>query len=192
MAKRIYIIFLFFLISAFLYSGSRNKGLCDFICFSSDLKYAFFKTAYPSGRDFIKYSIFDTVKRKLLYEYKTKNELLKWNSYFRGVLKQKGIMAKTYKGYGVNIVSRLNGVREEGGRVLYNNTYTLNLEYKDSNVYKRLRVFEIAISSYQKAALFRYRVYWAKNARAFAVCMFFENDIYANYKTSSFFYALSW
>jgi hypothetical protein len=192
MVKKIISIGSLLFICLSLYSERTQSGYVDFLCFSKDLRYAYFKTTDLSKEIFIKYGIFDTVKRKLLYEYKTGSELKKWNRYFISASKEKGIETHSYKGYSVKIASRYNAVNEAGARRLFNNEYTISLEYKNDNVYKRIRVLVLNVSSFERKAILNYRVYFSKSARAFALSLLFTNDVYAGYKTSQFFYALSW
>jgi hypothetical protein len=125
MVKKIISIGSLLFICLSLYSERTQSGYVDFLCFSKDLRYAYFKTTDLSKEIFIKYGIFDTVKRKLLYEYKTGSELKKWNRYFISASKEKGIETHSYKGYSVKMRPGLGAFLTTSTQLAWNTKMTM-------------------------------------------------------------------
>lgn len=202
--KTIAILFVLTALIQFNYGKSLRKK-ADFLAFSKDNRYAFFKVL--NGNKLSAYIIYDMKREKIARLYNTKTGFERWQSFIAKTPTLRGIKSKTYKGYSVEVkytkrvfegkqmpgsgsgmyfdLNKENAVLKQKKCVFY-------LVFDSKNVYKKTPLFSSAFSSYAAMPDFDFKVWWGENLRSVAVAVIWKIRAYAYYETRYKVFALSW
>ncbi len=196
-------LFLFILVS-----GKTSAQTADFVAFSINNRYAFFRVINPASENQpIKYLIFDMKKERVIQEYKTKRNMEYWNRYFGNLSKVIGIKRKQYKGYSVQMQCKetvYKGEEKPGmgtdrvfdwnkaPAVFHRKKCTLYLVYNKYGYFKKTPLFEHSLSSYTAMPTVTHYVWWAPHLKAVAVVLIWNVKSYGHSNFHYKVFALSW